>query len=322
MFGKKKAALHIETGKILDEIERAVHTPLKPYGFQKHGRTLHRFVSGDLSQVIHFQLGQAYRDETHLLFVNVGIRVPECMTRSFAPEDKTEKYYHEHECNIRSRLGEIEGKKVSCYDLRKPTDRIIADILRQIQGLVLPVFEVLCDRDAILARRRDYPRFDLLNRHLILLEEAMIYGRRGETEKAADTFNLYYHLCESGQSGQKDRRTIQTHLRYLDELAAKLGIDFEAVHSGLFGELWDEFEYNQFEGSIDGKVVFAETYNNTIDLVIVRCKREFLITIDKDTLSMIADEETDFPVEKEFSLSEMTDVGQVFAAIREFIESA
>ena len=223
----KKTDPTLDTSKVLDVIEQAVYIAIKPYGFKKYGRTLHRFVSDDISQVINFQLGQAYRGETHLLFVNVGIRVPECMTRSFVTEETIKKYYHEYECNIRSRFGEIEGKKASCYNLRHSVDGIIADIMRQTQEFVMPVFEVLNSRDSILARRRDYPQFDLLNNHLILLEEAMIYGRRGETEKAVETFKLYYHLCGSGQLAQKDRQTIQNHLHYLDELASELSIEIK-----------------------------------------------------------------------------------------------
>lgn len=224
VFGIRKIDPGLDTGKVLDGIEKAVHAAVKPYGFKKHGRTLHRFVSDDISQVIHFQLGQAYRGETHLLFVNIGIRVPECMTRCFAPEETVKKYYHEYECNIRSHLGEVEGRKQSCYDLRRPSEPIIADIIRQLREHVIPAFEILNSRDAILARRRDFPQFDLLNDHLILLEEAMIYGRRGEMEKTEDTFNLYYQLFGSGQLAQKDRRAIQNHLNYLDRLAVELGI--------------------------------------------------------------------------------------------------
>lgn len=227
MFGVKKGHPDLDTTKVLDDIEGAVYALVKPYGFQKYGRTLHRFVSGDFSQVIHFQLGQAYRGEMHLLWVNVGIRVPECMSRSFVPEEKMKKYYHEYDCNIRSRLGEIEGKDVSCYDLRQGVDGILADIMRQIREVVMPVFEILNSRDSILARRRAYPQFDMLNSHLILLEEAMMYGRRGETEKAAETFNRYYHLFGSGQLAQTDRQAIQNHLRYLEGLASGLGIEIK-----------------------------------------------------------------------------------------------
>lgn len=231
MCGKKTDS-NLDTSRALDGIERAVCAAVKPYGFKKHGRTLHRFVCEDISQVINFQLGQAYRGETYLLFVNVGIRVPECMTRRFSAEETLKKYYHEYECNIRSQLGEIEGKRGSCYDLRKPVEPIIDDIVRQIQTLVIPAFEALNSRDSILNRRRDYPRFDLLNNHLILLEEAMIYGRRGELEKATETFNRYYRLFGSGQLAQKAPGAIQDHLRYLDGLAAELGIEINRNQSG------------------------------------------------------------------------------------------
>lgn len=224
MLGMKKVDPKLDTGKVLDVIEEEVYAVVRSYGFRKYGRTLHRFVSEDISQVINFQLGQAYRGETHLLWVNIGIRVPECMTRTFKSEASMKKYYHEYECNMRSRLGEIEGRKASCYDLRKSSRQITDNIVRQIQALVIPAFEALNSREAILSKRRDYPRFDLLNDHLILLEEAMIYGRNGDLDKAAEMFHLYYRLFKNAELAQKDPKAIQNHLHYLDGLAAELGI--------------------------------------------------------------------------------------------------
>lgn len=218
---KKQAS---EVTKSLDRIEKEVLTCVKPYGFRKYGRTLHRFVDGDISQVVGFQLGQAYRGETHLLWVNVGIRVPECMNRSFSPEETPKKYYHEYDCNIRSRLGLIEGKEEDCFDLRADAEPILEEILRQVQNVVIPAFEVLSSREAILKERRNYPDFDILNRDLVLLEEAMIYGRSGDTQRASETFNRYYQLFGSGQLTQKDQRAIRNHLNYLNGLAGKLGI--------------------------------------------------------------------------------------------------
>ena len=198
---------------------------MKPYGFTKHGRTLHRFVSGDISQVINFQLGQAYLGYTHLLSVNLGIRVPECMLRSFKPEEKPKKYYHEYDCNIRSRLGTVEGKKESCYSFYMYLDMVEADIIRQIRDVVLPIFEELNSREAILEKRRAYPNMDTLNNHLILLEEAMIYGRWGQMDKASETLNRYYRLFTTGQTAQKDRGAIKRHAAYIRELAEKLNIE-------------------------------------------------------------------------------------------------
>ncbi|MGN0334622.1 MAG: hypothetical protein ACI4DV_03005 [Lachnospiraceae bacterium] len=102
---------------------------------------------------------------------------------------------------------------------------------------------------------------------------------------------------------------------------AAYGKDNDFICSGLFGEIWEEFEWNQFEGLTDGKVVFAEAHNNTIEIEIIRHKHEFNIEIDKDGVYMVMDEETDIPVEKEIPLVEMNEVGQVFTAIREFVES-
>jgi len=214
----------VDTGKVLDEIERAVYLAIKSCGFRKHGRILHRFVSEDISQVIHFQTGQAHLGESHLLFVNLGIRIPECVLRRFSKEKDLKKYYQEYECNIRSRLGVVEGKEEACYDLYGDPAEITADILRQVVEVVLPVFEELNSRDAILSRRRSYPQFDRINDHLILLEEAMIYGCRGEMQKARDAFRQHYHMFETGQTTQKNISAIRNHLNYLDGLAATLGI--------------------------------------------------------------------------------------------------
>lgn len=102
---------------------------------------------------------------------------------------------------------------------------------------------------------------------------------------------------------------------------AAYGNDTDIIRSGLFGELWQEFEWNSYEGLTDGKVVFAETHNNTIDLQIMRKKHEFNICIDCEAVYMVCDEETNAPIEKAFPLSNFKDVGEVFLAIREFIES-
>ena len=102
---------------------------------------------------------------------------------------------------------------------------------------------------------------------------------------------------------------------------AAYGNDTDITRNGLFGELWLEFEWNSYEGLTDGKVVFAETHNNTIDLQIIRHKHEFSVEITSDGLYLICDEETDAPIEKEIPLSNFKDVGEVFLAIREFIES-
>ena len=215
-----KQPMRINTTEIIDTIENSVYTELKPFGFRKYGRTLHRFVDGDISQVINFQCGQAYREETHLMWVNTGIRVPECMLREFRGDEVQKKYYHEYDCNIRSHLGIVKNGKESCYDLRKDTRKIIEDILRQIHGYVLPAYAVLNSREAILRERKNYKHFDIINGHLILLEEAMIYGRMGDLETATACFKRYYIQCLKQKSPKP-------HIEYLEELAAKFEFPLE-----------------------------------------------------------------------------------------------
>ena len=101
---------------------------------------------------------------------------------------------------------------------------------------------------------------------------------------------------------------------------AAYGNDTDIIRTGLFGEIWEEFEYNRYEGLTDGKVVFAETHNNTIDLQIIRNKHEFCIEVTCEAIYMICDEETDIPIEKELLLSELKDVGDFFLTVRDFIE--
>ena len=172
-------------------IENAVYSAIKQYGFRKHGRTLHRRVSGDISQSITFFCGQSYRKETHLMWVETGILVPECVERTFEPIE-LKKYYSTVPCNIRSSLGLIEGrKKDDIFDLRKDIAPYSKDITARVVNDVIPVFDVLSSREAILLHRREYPPFDIFNRHLILLEEAMIYGHMGDMKKAKETFIEY-----------------------------------------------------------------------------------------------------------------------------------
>ena len=207
----------------IDRIEAGVYQLVKPRGFRRHGRTLHRFVSGDISQVISFQCGQAYLNMTHMMTVNLGIRVPECFEKSFTPTEKPKKYYHEYECNIRSRLGEIDGEEVKNFDLRGDIDRIEAEITEDIETKVLPVFDVLDSREAILLHRRDYLCFDTIYNHLIPLEEAMIYGHRGRTEEAKTLFEQYYQsVLDEYRKGGKEY--LKGHLASLDNLALRLGL--------------------------------------------------------------------------------------------------
>ena len=194
-FGVKRPDTLPDTSSVIDVIEKIVYQDLKEQGFRKFGRTLHRFVSGDISQVINFQSGKPFDGMAGIFCVNLGIRVPECADRQFSPKEPKKKYYKEYECNIRSRLGQITNGKDVWYDLKRSPEKTGNMILKQINGKVIPVFDLLCSRDAILKYRRDYSSFDELNSRMILLEEAMIYGHLGDMINAQRLFQEYYNNC-------------------------------------------------------------------------------------------------------------------------------
>ena len=155
------------------------------------------------------------------MWVNIGIRVPESFERKFEAVN-SKKYYHEYECNIRTRLGMAKLKdsnKATTYDLRKSIDHMTADIVEEILDDVLPVFEILNTRESIIAHRREYPWFDTLNSRLILLEESMIYGHMGDKKKAKECFEMYYRSVVLKLS---EGAHIKRHLEYLDELRSEL----------------------------------------------------------------------------------------------------
>ena len=244
----------------VDIIEKIVYEYMKPLGFRKHGRTLHRFVDGDISQVVNFQNGCPSKGIYDILWVNLGIRIPECFERKFVISKPLKKYYHEYECNIRTRLGSLVDGDDTFYNLKEDPCEISNDIVERLKKYAVPVFDVLNSRDAILKYRTEYESFDQMNNHLILLEEAMIAGRRGDLAEATRLFNAYYqneltkykHDLEYGtqiylKKGEQmlyfnERtnkaetitatksgyvtiyRTNIVHLTYLEELAQKLGI--------------------------------------------------------------------------------------------------
>jgi hypothetical protein len=209
---------------IIDEIEKGVYAFLKPLGFRKYGRNLHRFVDEDISQLVNFQVGPTrwFGEE---LVVNTGIRIPECSEMSFKTEER-KRYYPEYRCTMRSSLGMVSGGKDTWFDLHADTNQTIASIIKEIEEVVLPAFEVLNSRQAILAHRREYPQFDSMRRHLILLDETMIYGHLGDLDKARECFDTYYQqqVEEAERELQKKGKAFYGHIEYLDRLAEKNGL--------------------------------------------------------------------------------------------------
>ena len=212
---KKNRLTAVQT---VDLVEKQVYEFLKLSGFKKYGRTLGRFVDTDMFQVVNFQIitpgkinlktGEIKNEKKQKLIVNLGIRIPECAERTFSPV-KNEKYYHEYDCNIR---GEIACE----FTLERKPEKIADDIIKKLKKYVLPVFDVLSTREGVLAYRERRLEFDSMCGNMVLLDEAMIYGKLGQLEKAAERFNDHYRLTDN-----------RGHLEYLESLADELGIELK-----------------------------------------------------------------------------------------------
>lgn len=243
LFKKKNKDVNVP--ETVDKIEAAVYEVLKPHGFKKHGRTLHRFVSGDISQVVHFQSG--LRSLQGKMCVNVGIGVPECIERVFHPE-KTKKRYRLDECTMRSMLGAVRGKRETWYDLSEYSEKMTQSIIREIVDIVIPAFDELSTREAILERRASIRWLHVYGS--LTLDECMIHGHLGNMEKARELFEKNYDdavvRCNRMVADRKrefdkeSKRLLRQglevttdstgyanvplrHIEYLDELAVKLG---------------------------------------------------------------------------------------------------
>lgn len=212
---KKNRLTAVQT---VDLVEKQVYEFLKPSGFKRYGRTLGRFVDTDMFQVVNFQIitpgkinlktGEIKNEKKPKLVINLGIRIPECTERTFSPV-KNEKYYHEYDCNIR---GEIPCE----FPLERKPEKIANDIISELEKYVFPVFNVLSTREGVLSGRKKRLEFDRLHANMILLDEAMIYGRLGHIDKATELFNEHYRLTDN-----------RGHLEYLETLADELGIELK-----------------------------------------------------------------------------------------------
>lgn len=94
------------------------------------------------------------------------------------------------------------------------------------------------------------------------------------------------------------------------------------VRVGIFKEIYDEYKHDGFEFNLAfDKLLFSEYYNNTIDISLKKNNHELAIVIDESTISFILDEETDFPIEQETSLTNFETIDQVYAFINDFINT-
>lgn len=94
------------------------------------------------------------------------------------------------------------------------------------------------------------------------------------------------------------------------------------IRTGLFAEIYNAYRYDGFEFHLTyEKLDFLEYHNNSIDIGLQNNKHEFLIEIDENFISIIVDEETENPIEKEIPLSSIATIEQLNTTINNFINA-
>jgi len=169
----------------------------------------------------------AWRSDNNNFCVQIGIRVPESFEKTF-DEPERRSFYQDYYCNIRTCLNEDGALGYSRYKNKRyyhtklfmldieDMQPNIDEIIEMIETHVFPFFGDMDTREKVLKNRRmygeKYKNFEISN--TITLEEAMIYGRAGDIEKAAQ---MMQH-CYDNAFDHKD------HQSYIFELSKKLSV--------------------------------------------------------------------------------------------------
>lgn len=98
------------------------------------------------------------------------------------------------------------------------------------------------------------------------------------------------------------------------------GKEFTIIRTGVFKDIWEEFERNNFAWVYDGKTVNVESWGDYVALYITRNKKNYIIEIDNKELCLNCESNPGGYTEKSILLQAFDDVEGVFSAIREFIE--
>ena len=93
------------------------------------------------------------------------------------------------------------------------------------------------------------------------------------------------------------------------------------VRSGIWSEIWDSFKHDGFESCIRyDRLLYEETDENSIEYSFFASKHEFILSVDEKIVSIIADEESEHPIEAEISLGSFSATDNFYEYINSFIE--
>lgn len=151
--------------QVLDEVQDLLSSEFKNFGFRKKGRTYNRRFSEGLFHVVNFQMGrypvqqsqQAGVDKSLYgsFTVNLGICLPYVLEIEYP--DKPKKFYHEYDCQIRTRLGSLLGEG---SDLWWDLNQTPGDLSDTVSSLIftggLPFLEKFTSNESVVEYYRKH----------------------------------------------------------------------------------------------------------------------------------------------------------------------
>lgn len=205
----------------VDQIQRRLRPALKGLGFKVRGRTFNRVTEDGLTQVINLQLGLYDPSEIHIpglrenrygkFTVNLGVYVPE--VERYLVGRAPGSFVQEYSCCIRSRLGQVAGRKRDLWWEARVEDDVVDDVAGKLTKYGLPFLERYSTRDKLLAELEGRARHEHVDRPARIVS-AMIYFARGEKKTAR-------RLLEAQIKGANKSE----HADYIRELIAEVGLE-------------------------------------------------------------------------------------------------
>ncbi len=212
-----------EYSETMATVVRGIHPLLKEAGFRKRRHTFNRSVEEGIVQVIRFQMAQKLppgaepippiRLDLYGLFtVNFGVAISEAWSLSRRGGQQMPDFMNDYDCEIRERLGQINGRTVDTWwPLSADSGRLVDEVGGAIGEHGLAWLDHRATRDSIL------DLFEAGGLRALPLPTAlpivMILHRRGALERAADVLRSYYEPV-----------THRGHRERVFEIAEELGI--------------------------------------------------------------------------------------------------
>ena len=104
-------------------------------------------------------------------------------------------------------------------------------------------------------------------------------------------------------------------------LEKKLWEERNAVkRSGILKEIYEEFRHDGFEFNISSdEFLFEDCHRSIIECAFRKNGHEFALMIDENAVSILVDEETDHPAEREIPLSKIVSIDAFYEMVNQFV---